>query len=135
MAETNLKISFHSVSCVPNKLLCQKQAVPGFPLIRLFKPGELNGVDMKHTEVSPITVLKKLGINTDGMVIEEEVEDLEIPTLKQPEKSWWKTMLYGADSEQHQQNTLYMRTRDDLKSDIHMSFDFTMRNSVLHASG
>ena len=118
-ADRSIDISFHAISCVPNKGLCRQQNVPGYPVVQLFKPGEtLPVVTLVHSDVKPVTMLRHLGINVDGMSDEETGMELE-PTdnVVQPASS-------GAVG------IRYQRTRDDLKNDIHLSLDFALRNNV-----
>jgi hypothetical protein len=110
----DVSITFHSISCVPNKPLCRKQNVPGYPMVQLLKPGESIGEILKHNEAKPVAMLQALGINVDGMV-EEDNENDDEPTIADPSGG---------------QVITYHRTRDDLRNDIHLSFDFAMRNNV-----
>jgi Erv1 / Alr family/Thioredoxin len=142
VADKDLTVTFHAISCVPNKFICQNQAIPGYPLVKVFKPGDTKGVVMKHTEVKPIAILQKLGINVDGMNDEDDA-DLDEPTPGASSNgvvlSWWDALsnhvqgVRAMERQGHQAN--YRRTRENLKNDIHLAFDFAMRNNVYISEG
>jgi Erv1 / Alr family/Thioredoxin len=127
-----VEITFHGISCVPNKALCQKQAVTGYPLIKLFKPGDMVGVTLRHMDAKPITMLKALDINVSGMPSENE--DLEEENEQAGDESWWSSWyeyMQGIDLLDDSGNKARTRrTREDLRNDVHLSFDFAMRNNV-----
>lgn len=136
----DVPITFHTVSCVPNKPLCRRQKADAFPVVRLLKPGETEGVDLKHYDAKPKRVFKELGIDTTGLNFEDDVEDdwdVSTPIDRGPEAegSLWRSLsefLFGmveAPVQVHETHFI-ARSREDLKNDIHLSFDFAMRNSV-----
>lgn len=124
----NETVHIYSVSCHPNRKLCRKQTAKGYPLIRLLKAGETEGLDMKHTEINPMRVLEKLGIQLDET---EEDGDWEMTSTMdgggQSAVDRAMEVVFGALGKEAQ---FLKRSRDDLKSDIHRSFDYFMRNSV-----
>jgi len=139
--QKDVPISFHTVSCVPNKPLCRRQKADAFPLVRLLKPGETEGVDLKHYDAVPKRVFKELGIDTTGLNFEDDVEDdwdVSTPIDRgqiEAEASLWRSLsevIFGtSEVPVHVHETHFIsRSREDLKNDIHLSFDFAMRNSV-----
>ena len=64
--EKNVPLTFHTVSCVPNKSLCRKQNAAAFPLVRLLKPGETQGIDLKHYDAKPNRVFREFQIGKGG---------------------------------------------------------------------
>jgi hypothetical protein len=123
-------VTFHAVSCVPNRLLCKMQKVAGYPLLRLLKPGETGGLDLRHTDTNPLAILRNLGLFEEGMTdFDEEVIDETESIDSVPQASWWDRWL-GVRSAPHETTIMMRRTRDDLRDDIHLSFDFSMRNGV-----
>jgi Erv1 / Alr family len=124
VSDQSIDISFHAISCVPNKGLCRQQNVPGYPVVQLFRPGETSPVTtLLHSDVKPVTMLRHLGINVGGMT-DEEVAIEEEPTAENN-----KAERVGGGV------TKYQRARDDLKNDIHLSLDFAMRNNVYIRDG
>ena len=98
-------------------MLCRKQNVPGYPMVQLLKPGETFGTIIKHSDVRPVAMLQALGINVDGM---KEVDDAD---ANDDVETNVVNPAVGQVIAVH-------RTRDDLRNDIHLSFDFAMRNNV-----
>jgi Erv1 / Alr family len=123
VSDQSIDISFHAISCVPNKGLCRQQNVPGYPVVQLFRPGETSPVTtLLHSDVKPVTVLRHLGINVDGMT-DDDAEIEEEPTND------------NNNSARGEVGVRYQRTRNDLKNDIHLSLDFAMRNNVYIRDG
>lgn len=126
LTEGKAKVTFHGISCVPNRFLCKMQKASGYPILRLLKPGETSGVDLRHTDTNPMAILRTLGLYEEGMIdIDEEVIDEK---ESHSQLSWW-SRIFGTRSSQHH-NTIMKRSREDLRNDIHLSFDFSMRNNV-----
>jgi len=141
VAESNQEtapITFHAVSCVPNKPLCRKRKADAFPLITLLKPGETEGINIRHYDAKPIDVLKKLGIDVTGMREDggEEEEFAVTTPIEQDEVSWWRSLeqvMFGV--EENGKTAIHIqpfarRSRKDLRNDIHLSLDFALRNGV-----
>lgn len=146
--EKNVSLTVHTISCVPNKSLCRKQKADAFPLIRLLKPGETVGLDLKHFEAEPNRVFQELGIDRTGLNFEDVIEDdwdvsnhlASGSRTENSEEPWWKSLsglFFGSNetdsdaANTHAHDTHFIpRSREDLKNDIHLSFDFAMRNNV-----
>jgi len=148
----DIAIQTYAVSCSPkaNRALCVDQAIKGFPKIRLYKPGSGDYVELAHhTHIQPFAVLERLGIDFEGGDGGEEEAAWDIDTLLEQEAtatpqqhSLWEKLwarMTGQDlvsSSQTAAPTVYhRRTRENLKADIHLSFDYAMRNEVFTRSG
>lgn len=128
----NETLKVYAISCHPNRKLCRKQTAQGYPLIRLLKPGQTKGLDLKHTEINPIRVLEKLGVKMD---LKEEEGDWEMSSSTDSDQAQIGFLerasfaLFGKDKIEKSDKYL-PRSREDLKNDIHLSFDYVMRNSI-----
>lgn len=130
--QQNISVSVYAVSCHPNRKLCRKQTTQGYPIVRLLKPGATEGIDIKHTDVNPITCLQKLGLN---FVETEEAANWDAPVMLDSEKaSHWDRMVDSIFGKQPidaiNAPSFRRRTREEMKNDIHLSFDFAMRDGV-----
>lgn len=129
----NETLKVYAISCHPNRKLCRKQTAQGYPLIRLLKPGHTTGIDLKHTEINPVRVLQKLGVKMD---IKEEEGDWDMSSTADDGGSGQLGFLEQASvaifgKEKAEKSEMYLpRSREDLKNDIHQSFDYVMRNSI-----
>ena len=61
----NDTIEIYAVSCAPNRPLCRRLGVASYPKFRLYPPHDSVGLDLPHSQVRPVTVLQKLGIDLD----------------------------------------------------------------------
>jgi Erv1 / Alr family/Thioredoxin len=153
-------IHIYAVSCSPNRKLCVNQNVKGFPKIRLYKPGESDYVELSHhTHLHPLRVLETLGINFDGTDdIESDKDDWDVESammtlshsetasnrlLTPPPSYWGRFVSYfvgvSLPTETSMAPTLdrwgkYRRTREDLKADIYLSFDYALRNEIYRST-
>lgn len=127
-AHQNETVSIHAVSCHPNRKLCRKQTTQGYPLIRLLKPGATEGIDMKHTDINPVKCLEKLGIHLDTKE-DDENWDVSVP-IENSRFSQLQRMLESVIGKPTDSIPYHRRTREELKADIHLSFDFAMRDGV-----
>jgi hypothetical protein len=142
-SEAGVDISIHAVSCTPNRQLCKAAGMPHYPAVRLLRPGDaLTGIDLRKEEVRPIKVLEKLGIQLsrdieeDDEEEEEKVWDVTTPAVEGEDdkmRSWFNQLLTWQNSRgviAAQRQGYHRRTRDELRRDVHLSFDFAMRNGV-----
>jgi Erv1 / Alr family/Thioredoxin len=145
--EENIQI--YAVSCSPNRKLCVNQNVKGFPKIRLYKPGESEFVELAHhNHLHPLRVLETLGINSDGIENTTSEDNEWSDTFAsrgaaRDERSWlsfW-TQLLALFTGKHDSNATTdhgkhpQRSREDLKADIYLSFDYALRNEIYRSSG
>jgi thiol oxidase len=126
----SIDLKVYAISCAPNLQLCVDQGVQGFPKIRLYKPGDTVGMELSHhSQINPYQILEKLGIDFDGDEEEWDVEKLlaehAISQLSMLDR--FRAMLFG---EKKNSQPAMRRTRDDLKADIHLSFDYALRYEV-----
>ena len=156
----NVDIAIYAVSCSPNRPLCVDQAIKGFPKIRLYPPGSGDFTELAHhTQIQPFTVLEALGINFEKTGAESEDgsssdDDWDIDTILEEHAakanldhfSVWQRLwaaVAGRDlsleSSEQSRGTItkpyHRRTRDNLQADIHLSFDYAMRNEIYTRSG
>lgn len=137
----DVAITFHAISCVPNRDLCRQQEIPGYPLFKVFKPGDLNGITMRHTEVKPTAILRQFKIGVDGIKDDDTGGDEPAEgNVSQGKASWWRSLFISyarvVEAPERQIQVLdNRRTREDLMNDVHLSFDFAMRNNVYIAAG
>lgn len=152
-----IHVDVYAVSCSPNRKLCVDQALKGFPKIRLYKPGETAFFELvHHTHLHPLSVLEELGIDFDRQDEAEDDWDIESAmavsredtaaavAAAQPPTVWQRMVAYittggpipdaPKTTDQQEQQTYYRRTRNDLKADIHLSFDYALRNEVYTSS-
>jgi thiol oxidase len=126
----SIDLKVYAISCAPNLPLCVDQGVKGFPKIRLFKPGDTMGMELSHhSQINPYQILEKLGIDFDG-----DKEDWDVEKLLAEHTMSQLSMLdrFRAMflSEKKNTQSLIRRTRDALKADIHLSFDYALRYEV-----
>jgi Erv1 / Alr family/Thioredoxin len=134
------QIDVHAVSCAPNRPLCRELAIDRYPYFRVLVPGDTGGggggVDVPHAQVHPSTILQKMGL----AVADEDLEsdwNVEQPAISSSTvtstRGIWSWLLGMAS--QSQDETVpgkyhYKRSRDELRDDVHLSFDYAMRQGV-----
>jgi hypothetical protein len=125
----NVTVSVYAISCHPNRRLCRNQKTRGYPLVRLLAPGQTEGFDMTHSEISPVKVLRKMGLEIKDEEAEEDW-DVVVP----PEYEEYPTIFHRffdlIQGNEQFHRVHQRRTREELKADIHMSFDFAMRDAI-----
>lgn len=126
-AQQNQTVKIYGVSCHPNRRLCRAVAASGFPIIRLLRPGAtITGIDLKHTEINPVKALQKMGMELDL----KDIDDSWDTTFQDNQVSQWQRMMETIFGKSANSIQYHRRTRDELKADIHLSFDFAMRDGV-----
>jgi thiol-disulfide isomerase/thioredoxin len=146
-------IQIYAISCSPNRKLCVDQNVKGFPKIRLYKPGDSEFVELvNHHHLHPLRVLEALGIDSDGIESLDDTDEdwnvnSEMAKLAQdggssPPSYWVQLVAFitGKGDVRDINNTMERgkyprRTREDLKSDIYLSFDYALRNEIYRSPG
>jgi Erv1 / Alr family/Thioredoxin len=130
-AQQNETVSVYGVSCHPNRRLCRKQTTQGYAVVRLLAPGQTVGIDIKHTDVNPVKVLQKMGMHLDLKDYEDAVKDVVDYTEDSQGTHQWQQMIESFLGKPTQKKIPhYRRTREELKADIHLSFDFAMRDGI-----
>ena len=125
----NTHIDVHSVSCMANRYVCMRENVLGYPMIRLYLPGQRNGIDLSTAELHPRKVMKHFGIQLkEG----EAEEALPIMTKSIYKRSidYISPWLIFLQTESDKDKPTDQQRFDDLRNDVHLSFDYAMRNSV-----
>jgi Erv1 / Alr family len=128
----SVKIDVHAVSCAPNRPLCRALAIDQYPYFRIFLPGDNQGFDVPHAQVNPITILQKMGIEVDETAVSSQTAQYEESfweSLLQWGRSPWKLFYFGATSSPKGKFDVY-KSRANLRDDIHLSFDYIMRQAV-----
>lgn len=146
-------IQIYAVSCSPNRKLCVDQNVKGFPKIRLYKPGESEFVELAHhNHLHPLRILETLGIDSDGIEQNDKANDdwsINSAMIKSSayEGSFWSSQwtqlvalfkgngLVREVRSPKEGGRYHRRTREDLKADVYLSFDYALRNEVYRSSG
>jgi hypothetical protein len=120
--QINLDIGVYAISCVPHKPVCRKHDIHGYPKVKLFLPGEMEGEIIEHGSLHPYEILKRIGSDPSfaaqlGTIDEEDISDasngIESLLAKGSDSSFW-----------------IPKTKADIYNDAHLSFDFAMRHSI-----
>lgn len=139
-------IATYAISCGPNRSLCLDQGVKGFPKIRLYKPGTDTFFELiHHTHIQPYMVLKELGIDFETSD-SGQADDWDIDTLlgeeavgnAQGQHTLWQRLeawIKGQPLQSSMMQPHRRRSREDLKGDVRLSFDYAMRNEIYTNSG
>jgi Thioredoxin len=140
-------IQIYAISCSPNRKLCVDQNVKGFPKIRLYKPGDSEFVEQaNHNHLHPLRVLEALGIDSDGIKITDDAAEnwnvnSEMVKLANNDGSaplsYWAQLVAfvtgkGDDRDvtsTTERGKFPRRTREDLKADVYLSFDYALRKN------
>ena len=137
----NATVAVHAVSCAPNRPLCRAQSVDRYPVIRVYGPGDTVGVEVPSSQVNPVKVLEKLGMDVTDAADDGDWDDLldggdhgnsgKAASLS----SWLDWLRTGVDRWRNPQSPwadkfARKRSRDDLRDDVHLSFDYAMRQGV-----
>lgn len=128
----SVQIDIHAVSCAPNRPLCRALAIDQYPYFRIFLPGDTQGFDVPHAQVNPTTILQKMGIKVDETTESNQIlqdEDTYLDSLLEWGRSAWKRFYFG-ESPLPKGKVHFYRSRENLRDDIHLSFDFAMRQGV-----
>lgn len=112
----NITIDTYAVSCTAAPALCEIQGMlvnelngkGSTPIFVFYKPGSTDGVRLEN--LSAAVVLEKMDINI---------------TIEDKEKKFQLSETVSSSEENHS-----MRTLEELKSDIHLAFDLSLRHQV-----
>ncbi len=115
------------MSCHPNRRLCRKQTSKGYPIVRLFKPGETTGIDLLYSDINPIRALEKMGMNIEAA---EYADDWDVPEPKINLYPTWQRIVDEIMGNEREVRQYHHRTREELKADIHLSLDFAFRDGI-----
>jgi hypothetical protein len=114
------EVKIYAVSCTANKLICNRQEVHGYPILKVFKSGSINGTVFDRNGLHPFGVLQALDIDmsyVDPDLVEKNGK--------------------GVDSKKaiKKQGATPKRTQEELYADALLSFDFTLRNGIFMETG
>jgi Erv1 / Alr family len=107
-------------------------AIDQYPYFRVFRRGDAEGFDVPHAQVNPITILQRMGIAVDEIT---ENDDMwyETKTYSSSLYEWgrlaWQRYVSGSKADLGERFNA-KRSRDDLRDDVHLSFDYAMRHGV-----
>ena len=125
--EQSERVDIYAVSCHPNRKLCRQQKATVYPSVRLFKPKQLKGIDILYTDINPITALEKMGMSVD---VKEYADDWDVPEPKIDLYPTWQRIFDEMLGNERDIRPYHHRSRDELKADIHLSFDFALRDGL-----
>jgi thiol-disulfide isomerase/thioredoxin len=132
-AAQGVSLKVYAVNCSPNRKLCLEQSAKDYPKIRLYRVNETNYHEVgHHLQLHPYSVLDTLGITFDRA--EDDPWDVEREmahgaTDGVTVRTWLERTLsfLGLSGPAA---VVYHRSRDDLKADIHLSFDYALRHNI-----
>jgi Erv1 / Alr family len=136
-------IDIYAVSCAPNRPLCRHLEIDQYPFFRIYKPGDTEGLDVSHRQINPTTLLQLLMGITLNDDEEESVGTNDSTTIAVTNKASWlesirSILLHhdfarnfnGSTKSTATRKYQMQRTQNELRDDIHMSFDYAMRHAV-----
>lgn len=126
-SEQNESVDIYAVSCHPNRKLCRRQTSTGYPIVRLFKRHQIEGIDIPYTDVNPIKSLEKMGMQIE---VSEYADDWDVPAPKINLYPAWQRIVDEMLGNEREIRPYHHRTREELKADIHLSLDFALRDGV-----
>lgn len=133
LAGTNVTVEVHAVSCAPNRPLCKALAIERYPFFRVFTPGDATGVDVTHAQLNPVVILQKMGLAVDEKA-DEDWNPLISASATTVTSTWWGWL--SVFWERWTTTSLpegkfdHKRSKDELRNDVHLSFDYAMRQGV-----
>lgn len=133
-AAQGVSLKVYAVNCSPNRQLCLEQRAKDYPKIRLYRANEADYHEVgHHLQLHPYSVLDTLGITfdragDDPWDVESEMahgatDGVTANTWPNRIRSFLGLTSPAAVVEYH-------RSRDDLKADIHLSFDYALRHDI-----
>lgn len=84
-------------------------------------------MDVLYTDINPIKALEKMGMTIDNT---EFADDWDVPAPKINLYPMWQRIIDEIMGTEREIRPYHRRTRDELKSDIHLSLDFALRDGV-----
>jgi thiol oxidase len=137
-------VETHAVSCMAQRSLCLRLKIAGYPMVRMYGPGEidLQGHDLALAELHPLRVLEQFRIP----VAEDAKRRLNVTWTASSLSSsssdgaaGWGERLAGLapwnwlHGSSRRRKPPYRRTSQEIESDAHRSLDMTLRTSVFQA--
>lgn len=130
-AAQGVSLEVYAVNCSPNRKLCLEQKAKDYPKIRLYRAHETDYHEVgHHLQLHPYSVLDSLGITFDraghdSWNVESEMAQGVTDGVT---NGWLKRTLSSLGFSGY--DVAYHRSRDDLKADIRLSFDYALRHEV-----
>lgn len=139
-AAQGVSVQVYAVNCSPNRQLCLDQKAKDYPKIRLYRPNETeyHYEVGHHLQLHPYTTLDALGItyddpnSEDAWDVERELEHQDNSSATVIYRDWFQRVLsyVGLAPSMAPIVTNHRRSRDELKADIHLSFDYALRHDI-----
>jgi Erv1 / Alr family len=126
-ADQNERVDIYAISCHPNRRLCRQQTSTRYPIVRLFKRRDIEGIDMLYTDIHPLKALHKMGMQVEAA---EFVDDWDVPAPQINLYPTWQRILDDMLGNEREVRPYHHRTREELKADIHLSLDFALRDGL-----
>jgi thiol oxidase len=135
-------VETHAVSCMAHRPLCLRLNIAGYPMVRMYGPGEtdVQGHDLALTELHPLRVLEQFRIP-----VEEGAKRRLNATWAAASSSFsaagvsrrgWLKRLTGLapwNWSPSRRRPPYRRTSREIEDDAHRSLDLTLRSGVFQA--
>jgi Erv1 / Alr family/Thioredoxin len=135
-------VETHAVSCMAQTPLCLRLKLAGYPIIRIYGPGEVGqeGHDLALSELNPLRVLEQFQIAIDESSKQRLNETWTAASLSSSVSSTqastgWRERLANLSphhwlASTHRVPPTYRRTSQEIEADVHKSLDATLRSSV-----
>jgi Erv1 / Alr family/Thioredoxin len=137
-------VETHAVSCMAQTPLCRRLKLAGYPIIRIYGPGEvgLEGHDLALSELNPLRVLEQFHIAVDDGTMQLLNETwtaaaaLSASSSSSQDVLSWRERLANLSprnwlaSLSTRSPPTYRRTSQEIEADVHKSLDATLRSGA-----
>ena len=148
-------VEMYAVSCAPNRDLCRYLHIDQYPFFRVYRPEDCSnisqcdtdGMDIPHAQINPAIILQQMGISLQQQEQQLIANDNNVGVVKHANTLWqWGNKMFpwifvGSmmastlesaknNDKNHMRKYETARSRDELRDDIHTSFDYAMRYAV-----
>jgi Thioredoxin len=133
-----MRISVHAVSCAPNRPMCRALAVDRYPMFRIYRPGDVEGMDVPHAQLNAGTVMADDDDHSDNSDTAAERgwgAATAVANAYSSARSLWLEWGRGRHPEPRIEKYGYRRSRDELRDDVHRSLYRLLREGVYVADG
>lgn len=133
-----IALDFYAVSCTANKNVCKKQDIHGYPTLKIFPAGKINGTKANYYDLHPFQVLREIGIQVEKVDLSEEESDNQAEGEKV--KRHLTTSKASDNNKKDEQfrpalSEASKRTKADIYGDAYRSFHFAMKTGIYMANG
>mmetsp|Transcript_53603 Transcript_53603/g.130549 ORF Transcript_53603/g.130549 Transcript_53603/m.130549 type:complete len:696 (+) Transcript_53603:2-2089(+) len=150
------KIEVFAVSCVPNKQLCSRQQIRGYPTIMVFPPKSINGTKINHGNLHPMELMRTMGVQEmqkqkqqqedENTIREDEPKDhqpqqpisaeaIEAHNLQGDATSIANDKSNKEDNPSDEIIVFMRRSKQEVFEDAHLSFNFAMKTAIYNTEG